>query len=51
MAAFVEELAAQGFRAWRIDPYSRFQPVAMPDLLGLPQCDAAFSRTRFDRFD
>jgi FkbM family methyltransferase len=51
LPAFVDELAAQGFRAWRIDPTARFQPVAMPELLDLPHCDVAFARSRFERFD
>lgn len=45
LSEFVREMHSQGFRAWAIDGESRFNPVAMEELLGLPHCEIAFARS------
>lgn len=48
---FIEELSTEGFRAWTIDGHSRFNSVAMRDLLELPHCEVAFSKSDLARFN
>jgi len=45
LSEFVIEMDHQGFRAWSIDGESRFNPVPMNELMNLPHCEIAFSRS------
>lgn len=51
LGGFVREMQEKGFSAWRIDGNSQFQPVAMSELLGLPHCEVAFSKSDLARFN
>jgi FkbM family methyltransferase len=45
LSEFIDEMSAIGFQAWRIDGHSQFIPVPMRELLLLPHCEIAFSKT------
>jgi FkbM family methyltransferase len=49
LTAFVAEMREAGFQAWSIDGNSNFLPVALDDLIGLPHCEVAFSRSDLAR--
>lgn len=51
MQKFVEEMMSKGFKAWRIDGDSNFHPVPASQLLDLPHCEVAFSRSDLAKFN